>query len=230
MADRDWTRAERLGAGPFRNGATGYRDRRSTLTRLTAQTGEMVGQPRVGDPAPDFTLPGWYDGEEGMFTLSAERGHPVVLAFYPRDGGAVCTQQLTSYSDELAALTASGARIWAISPQDIASKATFAGRYGIKLPLLADTGGQVAVRYGLADPAAADGAAGTGDVRGTGGAAGARGGSGIGAPRRATFVVDAGGTIAWAHMGTAGSQRFRSAAELAAVLDSLRGGQNSGRP
>lgn len=33
---------------------------------------------RVGDIAPDFTLP-MLDG--GTFTLSAHRGHPVVLIF-----------------------------------------------------------------------------------------------------------------------------------------------------
>lgn len=33
---------------------------------------------RVGDPAPDFTLP-TLDG--GTFTLSAQRGHPIVLIF-----------------------------------------------------------------------------------------------------------------------------------------------------
>jgi peroxiredoxin Q/BCP len=38
--------------------------------------------PRVGEPAPDFTLPA-DDGKE--VRLSALRGKPVVLFFYPKD-------------------------------------------------------------------------------------------------------------------------------------------------
>ena len=39
---------------------------------------------REGDPAPDFTL----DGTLGGFQLSAQRGHPVLLFFYPKDNTA----------------------------------------------------------------------------------------------------------------------------------------------
>ena len=40
---------------------------------------------KVGDQAPDFTLPGVKDGERSDYTLSAFRGQRVVLAFYPGD-------------------------------------------------------------------------------------------------------------------------------------------------
>jgi thioredoxin-dependent peroxiredoxin len=154
----------------------------------------MAPHPRVGDPAPDFTLPGWYDGEEGRFSLSAERGHPVVLAFYPKDGGAVCTRQLIAYSDDLSTLTSTGASIWAISPQDLKSKAAFAGAYGLKLPLLADVDLAVARAYGVAD------------------------GRGI---RRSIVIVDATGTIAWTHTSIGSGLRYRGPAELAAALETL---------
>ena len=162
-----------------RDQATGIRF--STVTVSRAHTGGMAAVPRVGDLAPDFTLPGWYDGEASEFTLSSERGHPVVLAFYPRDHGAVCTRQLTAYSDELGGLTATGATLWAISPQDLHSKAAFAGAYGLKLPLLADVDLAVARAYGV-------------DCR-------AEGGDRI---RRAVVVVDTTGTIAWMHVSRAG--------------------------
>ena len=42
-------------------------------------------RPKVGEPAPDFTLPGVENGERRDFTLSAYRGTKVVLAFYPGD-------------------------------------------------------------------------------------------------------------------------------------------------
>ena len=38
---------------------------------------------KVGDPAPDFTLPGHRGGEK--FKLSDHRGKNVVLVFYPLD-------------------------------------------------------------------------------------------------------------------------------------------------
>ena len=39
----------------------------------------------VGQPAPDFTLPGIKNGERRDYTLSEFRGRRVVLAFYPGD-------------------------------------------------------------------------------------------------------------------------------------------------
>ncbi|HMJ76836.1 MAG TPA: redoxin domain-containing protein, partial [Iamia sp.] len=57
---------------------------------------------KVGDEAPDFTLPGIDGGVERSWTLSGLRGQPVVLVFYPGDGTPVCTEQLMTYTDEIA--------------------------------------------------------------------------------------------------------------------------------
>jgi thioredoxin-dependent peroxiredoxin len=42
-------------------------------------------RPKVGDPAPDFKLPGVENGHRRDFTLSEYRGRKVVVAFYPGD-------------------------------------------------------------------------------------------------------------------------------------------------
>ena len=42
-------------------------------------------RPTVGDPAPDFRLPGVENGLRRDFTLSEYRGRKVVVAFYPGD-------------------------------------------------------------------------------------------------------------------------------------------------
>src|SRR5690606_14925663 len=76
---------------------------------------------RVGDPAPDFTLPGVQDGREGTWTLSEVRGRPVVLVFYPGDGTPVCTAQLVTYTDEIVAFADLGAQVLAMSPQSVES-------------------------------------------------------------------------------------------------------------
>jgi peroxiredoxin len=40
---------------------------------------------QVGEPAPDFTLPGVENGERRDFTLSSYLGRKVLVAFYPGD-------------------------------------------------------------------------------------------------------------------------------------------------
>ena len=42
---------------------------------------EVLRLVREADPAPDFTL----EGTQGEFQLSAQRDHPVLLFFYPKD-------------------------------------------------------------------------------------------------------------------------------------------------
>lgn len=154
----------------------------------------MATSPRVGDPAPEIDLPGWHDGREHRYRLSEHRGRPVVLAFYPGDDTPVCTRQLCSYSDDLGALTATGAQIWAISPQDLASHQRFAAKRGLRLPLLADVDRVAVGAYGV--------------------------GGLLGMVKRSVFVVDAGGRVAWAHVSTLGLT-YRDSDELAAVLARL---------
>jgi peroxiredoxin Q/BCP len=48
---------------------------------LLAVSASVNAAPEVGDPAPDFTLPG-SDGVQ--YTLSQMRGKHVVIAFFPK--------------------------------------------------------------------------------------------------------------------------------------------------
>lgn len=153
----------------------------------------MAHTPDVGDLAPHFALPGWHDGAEKIFALSAGLGHPVVLAFYPGDDTMTCTKQLCSYSDNLSDLTGLGAEVWGISAQDIDSHAAFATKRGLKLPLLADTDLTVAKAYGV---------------------------FGLLGVKRAVFVVDADGRVAWRHVSSVGLT-YRSTEEIAAVIAGL---------
>jgi peroxiredoxin Q/BCP len=140
--------------------------------------------PKVGDPAPDFTL----QGTGGRsYTLSDYRGQPVVVVFYPGDETPVCTKQLNSYNDDLHRFEDLGAQVLAISPQDLASHERFAGKHSFAFPLLSDDGKVVAGRYGTLGP--------------------------LGFPRRSVFVVDGSGTIRYAHRAIAGLT-FRPADEL----------------
>jgi peroxiredoxin Q/BCP len=103
----------------------------------------MARTPRVGDPAPDFTLA----GTAGDFKLSDRRGERVVLLFYPGDDTPVCTRQFCSYRDNAEAFAELEATVVGISSQDLDSHRSFAQRNSLNVPLLADVGGKVASLY-----------------------------------------------------------------------------------
>ena len=144
----------------------------------------MAG-PAVGDQAPDFTLPGT-GGRD--YTLSEHRGQPVVIVFYPGDNTPVCTVQLNQYTEDIGRFRDVGAQVLAISPQDVASHEAFAeDQGGFAFPLLADVDKEVGEAYGILGP--------------------------VGFYRRSVFVVDAEGTVRYAHRATAGLT-YRPVAEL----------------
>jgi peroxiredoxin Q/BCP len=155
--------------------------------------------PETGQVPPDFTLPGieLADGEvvHSQYTLSQQRGQPIVLAFYPGDNTAVCTRQLCSYTSGLESFTGFGAQVWAISPQGLASHEQFARKYDLAFPLLADEGLTVARQYGIT-----------------------LGGAGL---RRSVFVIDSGGVLRWKHITLVGLT-FPTMATISAQLAALK--------
>ncbi len=103
----------------------------------------MARTPQVGEPAPDFELP----GTGGPFRLSDHRGERIVLLFYPGDNTPVCTRQFCSYRDRADDFAALDATVLGISSQDLASHERFAAKNRLSVPLLADVGGKVARSY-----------------------------------------------------------------------------------
>lgn len=99
-----------------------------------------------GDPAPDFTL----SRDDGSsFTLSAERGKPVVIFFYPEDDSGGCVDENVEFSDLSAQFAARGAVLVGISPDDLASHAKFRAKYGLQVPLAADPDHLAIEAFGL---------------------------------------------------------------------------------
>lgn len=151
-----------------------------------------MGAVDVGDLAPDFVLPGIQvvDGEARRrpFRLSEERGHPMVLAFYPLDQSKVCTEQMCSYQDNFAGFDALGAQVWAISVQGIESHEEFARKQGLTFPMLADSRDGVARTYGVST---------------LGGLL----------TRRSIFIIDGAGYVRWKHVAMVGLT-FRKADEI----------------
>ncbi|MFL6204036.1 MAG: peroxiredoxin [Acidimicrobiales bacterium] len=148
----------------------------------------------VGALAPDFTLPGSDNTDDGRrdYSLSAYRGQPVVLVFYPGDSTPVCTRQLNSYTEDIDSFTEVGAQVLAISPQSVASHDDFSCKQGgFAFPLLADTDKAVGDAYGILGP--------------------------LGFYRRSAFVIDPDGIIRYAHRAVAGIS-FRRTEELVAAV------------
>jgi peroxiredoxin Q/BCP len=105
-----------------------------------------VAKVDVGDPAPDFELPG--TGGK-TYRLSDYRGRRLILAFYPGDFTAVCTRQFCSYRDQGDRLDELGADVLGISPQSVESHERFTEEKRLNVPLLADEDKEVARAYGV---------------------------------------------------------------------------------
>ncbi len=99
-----------------------------------------------GQPAPDFTL---LDQDGKSITLSALKGAPVVLYFYPKDDTPGCTTEACAFRDAEADYQAAGAKVLGVSPDDVKSHAKFAKKHTLPFPLLADTETKVCELYGV---------------------------------------------------------------------------------
>ncbi|MDB5592866.1 peroxiredoxin [Enterovirga sp.] len=100
----------------------------------------------VGQAAPPFTLPGTAGRE---ISLGALKGRKVVVYFYPKDDTSGCTRQAQDFNALRADFAAADTDIVGISPDSPASKAKFAGKYGLDLALAADEQRATVEAYGV---------------------------------------------------------------------------------
>lgn len=100
----------------------------------------------VGTTAPDFTMP--TDGG-GSVTLSALRGKPVVLYFYPKDDTSGCTSQACGFRDQLPDFSAVDAVVIGVSKDSVASHDKFKAKYELPFALASDVDGSVSDAYGV---------------------------------------------------------------------------------
>lgn len=107
----------------------------STPAMAKAGAAPAAGLVAVGTKAPDFTLP---DAAGKLVTLSAFKGKPVVLYFYPKDDTPGCTQEACDFRDNLAAFRKLGCTVLGVSPDSVRSHAKFAAKHKLTITLLAD--------------------------------------------------------------------------------------------
>ncbi len=99
-----------------------------------------------GQPAPDFTLP---DEEGRDVSLSALRGKPVVLYFYPKADTPGCTVQACGVRDHRGDYEGLGARVLGVSPDAVSKVKRFHDKQHLNFTLLADEDHAVAEEYGV---------------------------------------------------------------------------------
>ncbi|SDE59439.1 redoxin domain-containing protein [Auraticoccus monumenti] len=129
------------------------------------------GVPALRPEAPDFTTRDQHGREH---TLSALRGSPVLLVFYPWANTPVCASELVALQQRLGRYAEAGAHVRALSCDSIFSLRAFADALSLSLPLLSDhwPHGAIARCYEVFDEE-------------------------LGCARRTSVWVDAAGRVAW---------------------------------
>ena len=100
----------------------------------------------VGSKAPDFTLT---NQERQPVTLSAQRGRPVVLAFFPAAFSSVCQKELCTFRDSIARLGQARAQVYGISVDTFFTLKAFHDQQKLSFPLLSDFNKQAIRDYGV---------------------------------------------------------------------------------
>jgi peroxiredoxin len=127
-----------------------------------------------GDTAPDFELNATPDQK---IKLKDFKGKNVILAFYPADWSPVCSDQMALYNEMLKYFNKYDAQIFGVSVDSVWCHLAFAENRKLHFPLLADfePKGAVSKAYGVYDDE-------------------------VGESKRALFVIDKEGKIAWSYL------------------------------
>jgi peroxiredoxin Q/BCP len=102
---------------------------------------------KVGDRAPDFTLPSQMGDNVTLSEFFGKKN--VVLYFYPKDESRGCTKEACSFRDSYDVFTSLGAEVLGVSSQSIESHKSFATHYGLPFILLSDVDHKVRQLYGV---------------------------------------------------------------------------------
>lgn len=113
-----------------------------SLALWMLRPGTRLGE---GSPAPGFEL---RDQAGKTHRLDDYAGRWLVLYFYPRDDTPVCTREACGFRDDIGVFDGLDASVIGISVDDPDSHATFARKFALPFPLLADPGGKTAAAYG----------------------------------------------------------------------------------
>jgi peroxiredoxin len=150
-----------------------------------------------GQPAPDFSL---YNSEKQLVSLSDYKGKNVLLLFFPLAFTSVCTAELCSVRDNIAMFSNVNADVLGISVDSLYTLGIFKREQHLNFPLLSDFNKEVSAMYGALYETFGFGMKGV--------------------SKRAAFIINAAGEIAYAEvLENAGTQPDFEA--IKSVLGSL---------
>jgi peroxiredoxin Q/BCP len=93
----------------------------------------------------DFTAP----GTAGDFKLSAQKGHPVILYFYPKDNTPGCTVEGSQFRDLHKQFAKLGAVVVGVSRDSLKSHENFKTKMAFPFELLSDADEALCGRFGV---------------------------------------------------------------------------------
>ena len=110
----------------------------------------MSTKPLPSSPAPDFTAPvvGGGFALGSTVTLSALKGKPVILYFYPKDDTPGCTKQACGIRDAWHELSRM-AHLFGVSVDSAKSHQKFIDKFSLPFPLISDDDKKIANAYGV---------------------------------------------------------------------------------
>jgi peroxiredoxin Q/BCP len=104
----------------------------------------------VGDPAPDFALPGTDGRTHRLADHRGKRG--VVIAWFPAAFTPGCTAELQDLRDHADAIAGYDVAVYLASVDAPEKNADFAKAEGARQVVLSDPGGETAKAYGVLGP------------------------------------------------------------------------------
>src|SRR3989441_5094945 len=138
--DRNGARRDR---DRIRDGGAGVLDRPSDAWGVTA----TAAAPRVGDLAPDFTLPGTAGADVALANFRGRKN--VLLAFFPLAFTSTCTAELCAFSEDFDRFAGAGTAVLPISVDSVPTLKEFKAKYAMQVDLLSDFKRIAARAYGV---------------------------------------------------------------------------------
>lgn len=108
-----------------------------------------MSAPQAGKTVSDFSLPA--TGTQ-PWSLKAQRGHNVVVYFYPRDHTPGCTREGEAFRDMHRAFAAANTTIVGVSPDSLASHRKFKEKMRFPFELLSDEERRVCQLFDVIKP------------------------------------------------------------------------------
>lgn len=102
---------------------------------------------KIGDKAPDFTLPS--STGENVKLSELFRKKNLVIFFYPMDESPVCSREAEAFRDRYESFKKLNAEVIGISAQNVNSHKSFAKRHSLPFILLSDPNNKVRKLYSI---------------------------------------------------------------------------------